>query len=80
MTQQDNYTFKFNFTDEKTGRYFERVEPMWLPTADGKCQSLVVYETEPITVLASIPIERPVQELWNLAREKLSNVHRVTAQ
>jgi len=67
-------TFKFNFDDKKSGKKFVNIEPMWTLTVDGKHQSLLVYETEPPTVLASLPIDRPKQELWDLAKEKIQKL------
>lgn len=64
--------FKLTFTDRKSGKTIQNAEPTRMVTADGKFQSLAIWnsENEP-TILASIPIDEPEQSLWNTAKQKM---------
>jgi hypothetical protein len=62
--------FKFSFT-HTDGKLYDNVVPEWTPTVEGDNQSLLVYEVDPPLVLATLPMGRPRQELWDLAKAKL---------
>lgn len=69
--RKEEYEFEFDFIDKRTGIKFEHVKPVRVITLDGKRQSLIVREMAPPCVLASISIERPIEDLWRSAQEMI---------
>ncbi len=73
--------FKISFTDAKTKQDHLNLEPVWMPSADGSTQSIILYIPDStvrggmrMELIASCAMTESKETLWDLAWTKVTKL------